>query len=212
MLLVGNIDFKNNALLDGYDKPVTIKFILPRRLRRRAKVKIKYFGFLHCVNNNQVSNFIEKVHEDFDNTYRTFLARFTPDHVKVSLSSHGEDLMADNVGVEYIRVGTEYVVNEVNESALTFSKTTGAMPQEVSATATLKNNNNKYNRGLWTMCGHNKVYDMTVCDLEESVSEIDVTFKFIRDKTDNSIPQSYLVDEEILIRMATMSIMLELNE
>ena len=201
MLLTGIIDFKNNTQEDGHKGTFSLNFILPYRLRRRGKLKLKYFGWFQGIyldgSPPPVVDVIDQAQED------VYALQHTPDAIAVSFSSHGEDLMGDNVTLEYVRKPSN-VFEENNQSHLLFLRNVGAMPFEEAGGIPHKNMELEVPRAYWAMSGHNSVYDLEVCDLEESISEITANFDFINDK-------KFFTSSD-LTRLDSLTITLELIE
>lgn len=210
MLLIGKIDFKNTDQQDGYLGPYTLKFLLPRRLSNKAHLKLKYFGWFQGIYDED--NDVFSVDLNFTSTYNRYGWRYTPDAMKVSFSSHGEDLMGDNVAIEFVRTGTDKTDVEFNNSnALLFTRSVGAMARALVGGVTVPNMNDAFDRGLWAISGHNALHDLEICKLERNISEIEVKIEFIRDKFELFHAAGNFSGEE-LMRLSDLTIVLELIE
>lgn len=180
MLLVGKIDFKNNDINDGYDQPISLKFELPRRLRRRAKLKLRYMGFLKSFHQNGALGPPSYDVSD-DNSVKQYFWRYNPDAIKLRIKGNGEDLLGDHSFVKNERFNTQGDVISDNSNEIFFDASIGTIAFEKSGGAKA-NNNNDYIRFAWINKGYNETHDLTLCDLEENISEIECLFDIVRDK------------------------------
>lgn len=210
MLLVGKIDFKNNDIEDGYKGSYSIKFELPRRLRRRAKLKLRYFAFLKSHYKD------DKILETFDTNTGTglqYLYRYNPDAIRMRIMGNGEDLLGDNATLEYTRLDDNGAVNVKSLNYITFNRSIGTIAAESTLGTNYANDEINIGRFAWTNCGHNSWYDMNIGEVEEHISEIECLFEIMRDKNgDYSGLAQTVFSGEDKIRMSSITLKLELIE
>lgn len=206
MLLVGKLEFKNTTQFDGVERHQSIKFNLPHKLRRRARVKLKYFSFFQ-------GDWRDNVKLDcniaVDEDIALYTWRRVPDSVNVSFFAHGEDLMNNNVSIENKE---DYGDNEGtrNVNHIQFPRNEIVQPKEhVSGTGVGNASLGRY-RSLSVASSHISNYDLNVFDLEETMSEIEVRFEIVKEIHGQVYPNIFSYEE--LIRMDTITIVLELIE
>jgi len=210
MFLIGKIDFRNKSFSDGYLGPFDLKFTLPRRLRKRAMLKLRYFGFLKCYHTEE--NLIEPFDPNDPSSLNNHAWRYSPEGVKMRVKANGEDVMGDNISIEYEKINDIDPRKITTDNDLTFNRTIGSINGEFD-TIGVANDNSNFGRFLWLNVGHNSLYDMNLGYLEENASEIELIFNLVRDKTADfhgHTPHPFSNSDKV--RMSSITVKLELIE
>ena len=141
MWLIGKINI-DNTLRDSEGIVGTTKLVfdLPRKLRRRHKVKVRYFGFHSGVSGDNLDITQQtdsakrtfRSEEDNNNRQRYYQFRHFPSELRMEVKVDGMNISHDNVGtmtrgdgsvenVEYIRYPTTKVSSSMMHTNDTFA-------------------------------------------------------------------------------------------
>lgn len=208
MWLIGKINFEN-ALKDdeGMNGVQKLHFVLPSRLRRRHKVKVRYFGFHSGVSADNLDITQITIPEDrifrsrhTDNTRQSpYQHRHFPSELRMSAKADGASIMHDNVGVKMVgknghMSGIEYV----------------RYPTTKVSNATLHNGNytleHDWNRPMPHGYGASEMQDMTLGTIDETVSNLEVCIEAFGYEVKNNPNFS----NESNVRMDTVTVVLQL--
>jgi len=218
MLLVGKVDIENKTLeAEGVTEPIKIFFDLPRRLRKRTQLRIKYFGF---------HSGVFKDHDMYTSGDYTLLPgdnapalfRNTPSEVRVSFRSQGEDIMSyNNEGILKLDKQSDLVVLPI-EQGLNFipfhrSKMAEVLFADTNSVPKQKKNNGTLDGNpAVAFCGHDELTNLHVGDVDEGRDQIEVIFDVIGAQRVRLNPghETYMSTDPN-IRMDSLTIMLELG-
>lgn len=209
MWLVGNVNVENVARESvGMLGELRIPFVLPRRLKRRHKVKVRYVGY-HAgsflariqLNNYEVSTKDERA----DNGWRSCIKE-----MRMRIEADGTDIMHENSMVRYVRFQDERAVNSTeNTNFLCFPATFATEAAEQSGGVVLINS---IYRPMATHRSHHQLEDFGVGFIDPSTSKLEIVLTAEHQKQD-FVGFGFRDDEysyEPNVRMDTISIVLEL--
>lgn len=203
MLLISNIDFDNSDLESGHEEDVRVSFTLPRKLRRDAKLKIRYCSFyqgMYDTNTNQTAN-IATV-----GSVRRYNHRYHPQEIQLSILGNGQDLMNNNIIMEQIGIDSA----PKNASSITFHRTMVAEPS-VHSLGVITENTTPWRNSMPYSSGHRKVYDLNVANVYDNINEIELVIKIIRDNKRVGDDGGTFSEEE-KVRIDSITLHLELIE
>lgn len=216
MLLVGKIDVENKTQVsEGVTVPIRLSFTLPRRLRKRAILKVKYFGFhsgTYEEDTNSHNLRFYSANKTATNAKR-FLFRNSPAEVRLSFRAEGEDIMNDNVGVLRLDRASDTVdmhdTQGINFIPFRRSKMCEALYREGG----VKVENGAFDGNPSVgLCGHDELTNLHVGHLEEGVSQIEVIFDVIGAQRVRIDPEHTIyMSPDPNIRMDSMTLMMELD-
>lgn len=208
MLLIGKINVDNTLKeSEGFLGFETLTFVLPNKLKRRHKVKVRYFGFHSgiCGDNLDITEITIPANRIFrarntDNTRQSFYQfRKVPSELRMVVKADGTSIMGDNVSTrmigssgalgnpEYIRYPTTKVANSaMHDGNFTIEDSTV--------------------RPLPHGYGASEMQDMVLGSVDAFTSRIDVELEAVGYEVKNNPNFS----NEPNVRMDTVSVVLEL--
>ena len=205
MWLIGNVNVENESRdSTGIVGEVRVPFILPRKLKRRRGVKIRYMAFhsgamkdiitLNAYDANTVD-------ERADLGWRSACRE-----VRVKIVADGANIMHDNAMVKHVKYVDGVEMNSVQTiDYITYPATMASEAMSHTGGVLAQNDTS---RPLSVHRSHNQLEDILVGHIDPNVSKLEVVFT-AEHQTSNSAP-SDRYSHEPNVRMDTISIVLEL--
>lgn len=205
MWLIGNANVENVSRTSvGLLGETRISFILPRRLRRRHAIKIRYFGyhsgaFLDIMQTNEYNANINGEKEDYG-------WRSACREVRMKVEVDGVNIMHDSVGVKRVKHmnGVQQDATQLTDY-LTYPATLSTDAMNHAGGAVIQNT---HQQPYAVHRAHHQAQDITLGFVDTSASKLEVvlTAEHISSITQTAALYSF----EPNVRMDTISLVLEL--
>ena len=201
MWLVGKLDVENKLFDDtGMVGRTMLSFILPHRLRRRHKLKVRYFGFHSGMSeDNPKKNGLKEVNVGDTATLVFFQHRHPVAEMRLRVKANGDDIMHDNTSSHFVdRKNTIQ-----NTDYISYPTTKVGMALMNTGIAAVDND---WSLPLPTGFGSSTMQNLTIGHVEENASQIDVILEAVAYETEGNANTS----SEPNVRMDSVTVVLQL--
>lgn len=212
MYLIGNANFENLTYdAKGMVGEVEVKLVLPRILRNRARLKLKYFGYhagLAKDHPDYVSGDFSLDQSTFPTKYQDYVYRHDVKEIQMRVFDDGGSIMRDNVISHIVDDVNGMTVDDVKHvDYISFPATKESQAQQLVGTIKLTN---IFAIPVSVIRGYGKTHDLELGFVEASSSFVNVKLTALPLAYDDTIIGS-VVSGEPNVRMDSVSFVMELK-
>jgi len=212
MYLIGNVNFENLTYdAKGMLGEVEVKLVLPRILRNRTRLKLKYFGYhagLAADNPDYVAGVFSLDENAFPSKYQDYVYRHHVKEIQMRVFDDEGSIMHDNV--------ISHIVDDVNGMTvddskhvdyISFPATKECQAQHLQGATEVANN---FANPASVIRGYSKMHDLELGFVEASSSFVNVKLTALPLAYDDALVAS-VVSGEPNVRMDSVSFVMELK-